>query len=93
MRRLDRHLFHLTFYGVPTEVPQGTGSGAGAAYGTLLDPDEHCPLVKYLYETRVTPSSGKRSDPANSTAIHRSSNRPGSASPNDNTRAANAQRS
>ncbi|MFC4314141.1 hypothetical protein ACFPN2_34020 [Steroidobacter flavus] len=45
-------LFHLTFYGVPTEVPQGTGSGAGAAYGTLLDPDEHCPLVKYLYDEK-----------------------------------------
>ncbi len=52
VRQRANTLFHLTFYGVPTEVPHGTGSGAGAAFGTLLDPDEHCPLVKYLYDEK-----------------------------------------
>jgi hypothetical protein len=55
VRQRASTLFQLTFYGVPTEVPHGTGSGAGAAYGTLLNPDEHCPLVKYLYDKKGNP--------------------------------------
>jgi hypothetical protein len=50
VRRRANELFQLAFYGAATEVPHGTGSGAGASAGTLLNPDEHCPLVKYLYD-------------------------------------------
>lgn len=48
-------IYQLTFHGVSTEIPHGMGSGSGASAGTLLDPDEHCPLVKYLYDDRGNP--------------------------------------
>ena len=48
-------MYQLAFYGTPTEIPNGTGSGAGASAGTLLDPEENCPLVKYLYDKRGNP--------------------------------------
>ncbi|WP_129645117.1 hypothetical protein [Peristeroidobacter agariperforans] len=55
VRQRANALFLLSFYGVPTEVPHGTGSGAGATAGTLLNPDEHCPLVKYKYDKKGNP--------------------------------------
>jgi len=48
--------FYLTFYGVPLEAPlkTQTGTGAGAAFGTLVEEDG-CPLVEYLYDERGKP--------------------------------------
>lgn len=51
MRDRADTLFNLTFYGAPVESPHATGSGGGAAFGTLYDQPD-CPLVRYVYDRK-----------------------------------------